>query len=322
MKIVYMGTPDFAVPALLKIYGEGHDIAACVCQPDRPKGRSGEPVPPPVKEAALKLGIPVFQPERTTDPAFMEEMKRICPDVIVVAAYGHILRKELLELPRFGCINIHASLLPKYRGAAPIQCAVLNGEKESGVTVMQMAEGMDTGDILLQEAVPLAADETGDSLFEKLSGLGAGLIVKALSLLEKGELKAVPQDEALATKAPMLKKELGNLDFGLTAHAADCLIRGVTSWPGAYSFLNGKMLKIKKAVPAGNRYPDACPGELRAENGHLFLRFSDGCLELTEVQLEGKKAMPADDFLRGQGALFHSGGPVKLQNSKGPAERR
>ena len=304
MKIVFMGTPDFAVPALRAIAATGYEVSAAVCQPDRPKGRSGALAAPPVKEAALELGIPVLQPERTTEPAFMERMRGLAPDVIVAAAYGHILRKELLELPRLGCINIHASLLPKYRGAAPIQRAVMNGEKESGITIMQMAEGMDTGDILLQEALPLSAEETGDSLFEKLSPLGAELIVKALGLLEQGRLAPHPQDESLATKAPMLKKEDGILDFGLPSEKLDCLIRGLYSWPGAYSYLCGKVFKIRSAAQAKKEFPGKAPGSLFAEGGRLYVSCGGGSLELLTVQLEGKKAMPAADFLRGQSALL------------------
>ena len=305
MRIVYMGTPDFAVPALKALYEAGHEISLVVSQPDRPVGRHMDLKPTAVKEAALSLGLPVVQPEKATDPVFIEKVKALAPDVIVVAAYGKILRPQLLSIPRLGCINIHGSLLPRWRGAAPIQWSVIAGDEKTGNTIMYMAEGMDTGDILMQKEIPISAEDTGESLFAALSGLSGPMIVEALQLLKEGKLVPKKQEESLATYAPLLKKEMGELDFTKTVRELDCLIRGLYSWPGAYTKLSGKIFKIHKAaVPSETEKQElsarkAKEGDLAVLGDRLFVKCSDGFLKLVTVQAEGKKAMSAADFLRG-----------------------
>ncbi len=308
MKIVFMGTPDFAVSTLTSLYDAGYEIAAVVSQPDKPKGRHAELMPTPVKAKAIELSIPVLQPAKARDPEFIEILRKISPDLIVVTAYGQILKKELLDIPKYGCINVHASLLPRWRGAAPIQWAVIEGDEYAGVTTMQMNEGLDTGDMLLTKSFKLREDETGGSLFDKLSELGGELIVETVRLLEKGELKPVPQPEEGMTYASMLKKENGNIDWSKSAVEIDRLIRGLTPWPGSYTRLNGKILKIHKAVPCSMKdnelkaiYENADKefGRTVAVNGRLFVICKDSMLELIEVQMEGKKRMDAVSFLRG-----------------------
>ena len=247
MKIIFMGTPDFAASALEKIVEAGHEITLVVTQPDKPKGRSGELQVSDVKACALKHGFPVFQPERIKLPENVAYLKNYEADIYVVAAFGQILSQEILDIPKFGCVNIHASLLPKYRGAAPIQQAIIDGEKTTGVTIMQMAAGMDTGDILLQREIPIDDNETGGGLFDKLSELGAELIAEALPKIERGEFTPVPQDEKLATKCGKLSKNMGKIDFNKSAVTIRNLVRGLNPWPSAYTRLDGKMLKIWSA---------------------------------------------------------------------------
>ncbi len=318
MKVIYMGTPDFAVGPLEAIVKAGHEVVVAVTQPDKPKGRSKELKPCPVKECALAHGIPVFQPERMKRPEAIEALKAYPADIAVVAAFGQILPPEVLNFPKYGCINIHASLLPKYRGAAPIQRAVLEGEKESGVTIMQMEEGLDTGDILIQERLSLAADETAGSLFDKLAGLGARMIPGALEAIEKGNVHPVKQEEALSTYAKMLKKEEGCIEWSKSAEEIERLVRGMDPWPSAYTHFNGKTLKIWKAgvlsgdqAEAGNKAGKASPkaGELVGllPEGPV-VACGEGSLLIRELQLEGKKRMGAADFLRGvkltEGTVF------------------
>lgn len=308
MRIVFMGTPDFAVPALTALFESGHELAAVVTQPDKPKGRKQEVLMTPVKEKALEYSIPVYQPVKVRDPEFVELLRKIAPDVIVVAAFGQLLPGEILSLPPYGCVNIHASLLPKYRGAAPIQWAVIDGEPVSGVTTMLMNEGLDTGDILEMQEIRLSEKETGGSLFEKLSRLGAGLIVSTLVKLEKGQITPVPQGEARTGYAKMLKKSMGEIDWGKSAAAIERLIRGLNPWPSAYTFLNGRTLKIW----AADVLPDGAagePGSITVEDGRLLVDTGEGRLAVTELQLEGKKRMETAAFLRGchvqTGECFH-----------------
>ena len=317
MKIVFMGTPDFAVGALKSLYEAGHEIVLAVTQPDKPKGRGKEMAESAVKTAAKELGIPVYQPEKIRMPECVEYLKNVEADVFVVAAFGQILTKEILEMPKYGCINIHASLLPMYRGAAPIQWVILNGEKEAGVTIMQMDEGLDTGDMIMSERIPLAEDETGDSLHDKLSALGAKLIVDVIDLLEEGTLLHTKQPEEPLFYAKMLKKEMGKLDFSKDAEELGRYIRGLYSWPGAYTFYKGKTLKI---IPdssmqilsaeefqkefAGNNLENsgnAAVGTIVAVDKEtiVVLCGNNTYLTIKRVKPEGKKEMSVHDFLLG-----------------------
>ena len=311
MRIVFMGTPDYAVGALDALCKAGHDIAAVVTQPDKAKGRSDKPVYLPVKSYAVEKGIPVLQPVRIKRPEAVEELRQYPADVYVVAAFGQILSREILEMPRFGCLNIHASLLPKYRGSSPIQWAVIDGEEKSGVTIMQMNEGIDTGDILYQKEILLDKKETGATLFDKLTVLGAEAIVEALSLLEAGKLKPVPQNEEEASHTVMLNKAMGQLDFSKSAQELERLIRGLNSWPSAYTFLEGKQLKIWEAevcVPEDGT-EDAAYHEkpfgsiIRVSPEGFAIKCGSDALLVKELQLEGKKRMSTRDFLLGKELL-------------------
>ena len=303
MKIVFMGTPDFAVLALRKLHEAGHEILLVVTQPDKPKGRSKLYLPSPVKEEAMRLGVEVFQPDRIKKEENIEVLKKYPADVFVVAAFGQILSKEILEMPRYGCINIHASLLPMYRGAAPIQWAILNGEKKSGVTIMQMDEGLDTGDMLLSGEVAIEDTDTADSLHDKLSELGADLIVDALSKLEKGEITAVPQPEGPLFYAKMIKKEDGALDFNESAESLALKVRAFWSWPATFALLNDNFVKVCSAYyvddESGMNPGDVC----RVEKDAIYVQTGKGELVITNIQIQGKKAMPVKDFLLGKKIL-------------------
>ncbi len=299
MKIVFMGTPDYAVNALEAIVQAGYEVACVLTQPDKPKGRGKEMQFPPVKQCALKYGIPVFQPVKVKESGSVEKLRSFEADLFVVAAFGQILSKEILTMPKYGCINIHASLLPKYRGAAPIQWAVINGEKESGITIMQMDEGVDTGDILLQRKVLLDAKETGESLYDKLSETGAELIIEALRKIEEGTLQPVKQDEALSTHVGKITKALGKIDWNKSAVELERLIRGLHSWPSAYTSFHGKNLKIWEAEVTGEKESGE-PGSIdRVTKASVLVNTGDGKLALKSVQIEGKKRMEVKDFLLG-----------------------
>ena len=250
MKIVFMGTPEFAVPCLQRLIDCGHEISGVFTQPDKPKGRHGVLTPPPVKELALKNGIKVYQPTKMRDGTALEMLKEASPELVIVVAYGKILPKEILEFPKYGCINIHASLLPKLRGAAPIQWSVINGFEKTGVTSMQMDEGLDTGDMLLSEEIEIGENETSGELHDRLSLLGADVLEKTISALENGELKPIKQNESEFTYAPMLSKELSPIVWNLTAREVHNKIRGLSPWPGASAVLNGKTVKIKSSLLA------------------------------------------------------------------------
>ena len=288
MRIVFMGTPDFAVPTLEALIA-GHEVAAGVTQPDKPKGRGKARAFPPVKEKALEHHIPVYQPVKVREEGFLAELKKINPDVIVVVAFGQILPESILTLPKYGCINVHASLLPKYRGAAPIQWAVINGEKETGITTMYMAKGLDTGDMIDKTVIEVAPKETGESLHDKLSAAGGELILKTLASLEEGTVKRIPQDDAQSSYAGMLTKDLGEIDWKKDAASIERLIRGLNSWPSAYTFWNGKTLNVD--VPAGT--------VTAVEKNHILVQTGEGQLKLNEVQLQGKKRMTVQAFLLG-----------------------
>ena len=299
MKIVFMGTPDLAAEVLDTMMKSGCEVTLAVTQPDRPKGRGRGVIMTPVHECADKWGIPVFSPERVKRPEAVQRLREEAPDLIVVAAFGQILSQEILDLPRYGCVNVHASLLPKYRGAAPIQWAVINGEEKSGVTIMQMDAGLDTGDILLQEEIPLAADETGESLYEKMAELGGELLVKALPMIEAGTLTPVRQDSEAASYASMLKKEMGNIDWNMPAEKIERLVRGLNSWPGAYTFMNGKMLKIWASEVTGREAQGEAGTVAGTDKKSIFVNCGEGVLALNEVQYEGKKRMSTQAFLLG-----------------------
>lgn len=299
MKIVYMGTPDFAVGPLESIIEAGHEVILVVTQPDREKGRGKEVVFSPVKECAVAHNIPVFQPEKIKKAEEVEFLKQYEADVFVVAAFGQILSKEILDMPRLGCVNIHASLLPKYRGAAPIQWAVIDGEEKTGVTIMRMDEGLDTGDILLQEEIILDAKETGESLFDRLAVLGSDTIVKALELMEKGELTPVPQDHDKSTYAKMLNKKMGVIDFNNSAVVIERLVRGLNSWPSAYTYINGKTLKIWEAEVIADALEGQNGQVVKVSKDSFFVKCAEGMLEIMSLQLEGKKRMNAGEFMRG-----------------------
>lgn len=299
MKIVYMGTPDFSVGALEAIIEAGHDVKAVVTQPDKPKGRGKEMQMTPVKECAIRHGIPVFQPVKIKVPEAVAQLREYGADAFVVAAFGQFLSKEILEMPRFGCINIHASLLPKYRGAAPIQRVIIDGEKETGVTTMQMNEGIDTGDMLDKIVVPIAAKETGESLHDKLAKAGAELIVKTLKDIEDGNTHPQKQDDSLSCYAKMLSKSMGLIDWNKDAESIERLIRGLNSWPSAYTYIQGKTMKIWEADVI-EEVPQGTPGTVnKVTKDAIFVNTGKGQLKIMTCQLEGKKRMPVKDFLLG-----------------------
>ena len=302
MKIIYMGTPDFAVAPLEAILKAGHEVTAVVTQPDRQKGRGREVQYSPVKECALSYGIPVLQPLKIKEEDAVEELRKYPADIFVVAAFGQLLSEEILNMPRLGCINIHASLLPAYRGAAPIQWCVINGEEKTGVTIMQMAKGMDTGDILLQKEVVLDEKETGGSLFDRLMETGAELIVEVLPKIEAGELTPVVQKEELATYAGKITKDMGNIDFAKSALTIERLIRGLNPWPSAFTHYKGKILKIWEAdvVSECANAENPVPGTVIAMDKESFtLATGEGALRIRSLQPEGKKRMSCAEFMRG-----------------------
>ena len=312
MNIVFMGTPDFAVGALEAIIEAGHRVVAVVTQPDKPKGRGKEIQMTPVKECAVAHGIPVFQPVRVKDAEAVDTLRGYDADVFVVAAFGQILSEEILTMPKYGCVNIHASLLPKYRGSAPIQWAIINGESVSGVTIMQMDCGIDTGDMLMKAEVTIEPRETGDSLHDKLAEAGAKLIVEALPKIESGDVTPVKQNDGEACYAKMLQKSMGKIDWQKSAPELDRLIRGLISWPGASTVYRGKTLKIWEEKVAAQEelqgkdaaahigVKDAEPGTVvLVEKDAFYVRTGNGCLKILEVQPEGKKRMAVKDFLLG-----------------------
>ena len=299
LRIIFMGTPDFAVPTLQALIDSPDQVVTVICQPDRKKGRGKKLSPPPVKVLAEQAGIPVLQPTAIRTDEFLEKIRDLQPDLIVVTAYGRILPGSLLNLPPMGTINVHGSLLPKYRGAAPIQWAVINGEAKTGVTIMQMDEGMDTGDILLPVSVPIEEDDTSGTLFTKLSELGGQALVKAIGLLKENKLQPVKQDDSLATEAPMLSKEMGHLDWSRDAAELHCLIRGLDPWPSAYSFLNDKRFRFFRPRIVSGQVSEP-PGTLcRADKEGLLMATGQDYLLIREIQPEGKKRMTVQSCLCG-----------------------
>ena len=300
MRVIFMGTPDFSVGTLEALIAAGHEVCLAVTQPDKPKGRGGKMQYTPVKEKALFYNIPVYQPKKVRDPECVEELRKYNADVMVVVAFGQILPKEILEMTPYGCINVHASLLPKYRGAAPIQWAIIEGEEVTGVTTMQMDEGLDTGDMILKTEVPVAADETGESLHDKLAAAGAALCVETLKALEDGTAVREKQGESPTAYAKMLTKELGDIDWAEPALKIERLVRGLNSWPSAYTHWNGKVMKIWRAAAEAAEAADAQPGTVvSVEKESFAVQTGDGILRVLEVQMPGKKRMDAGAFLRG-----------------------
>ena len=300
MDIIFMGTPDFAVPVLETLTAsEKHTVKAVVTQPDKARGRSGKLIFTPVKEVAVKHGIPVYTPQKVKDPEFVETLKQISCDIIVVVAFGQILSKEILDFPKYGCVNVHASLLPRWRGAAPIQWSILEGDKKTGVTIMQMDVGLDTGDIIAKKQVRIAEDETGGSLFDKLAAVGAELCVETMQMLENKTATFTPQDNEASTHTKMISKELGDIDWKKPAVEIERLIRGLNPWPSAYTHLDNKAFKIWKArvVETDGAYAPGCI--CKVGKNTMVVQTGEGGLELLDVQLAGKKRMDAGSFLRG-----------------------
>lgn len=299
MKIVFMGTPDFAQGALEAIIQAGHEVTCVVTQPDKPKGRSGQMQCPPVKECALEHGIPVFQPVRIKRPEEIEKLRQYEADIYVVAAFGQMLSQEILDIPPLGCVNIHASLLPKYRGASPINWCIINGEQQTGITIMKMDVGMDTGDILTQKVVPIAAKETAESLFERLKSAGAELIVETLPLIERGEITPKQQNESEATHVSLMDKSLGRIDWSKDAVYLERLVRGLNSWPSAFSKFQGKTVKLW-SCDAIQEDTAQKPGTITAvTKDYIEVATGKGILRILELQPEGKKRMSTRAFLLG-----------------------
>lgn len=297
MKILFMGTPDFAAGSLKSLIDAGYEISAVVTQPDRPKGRSGKPVFSPVKEVAVEAGIPVLQPERIKRPEETARLLEYPADIYVIAAFGQILSKEILEQPRLGCINVHASLLPKYRGASPIQRVILDGEKSTGITIMQMNEGLDTGDILYSKTIELAPDETFETLHDRLMVLGGEALTEALPLIEEGKLTPVKQDDSLSCYAPLIKKEDGLIDWKRSSEEIYSQIRAFNPWPGAFTYSSGKILKIWEAVPVSGT---GKPGEIMGVDKNSFtVCCGIGAMKILSLQPEGKKRMDTSAYLLG-----------------------
>ncbi len=298
MKIIFMGTPDFAAKTLEAIDRAGHEIALAVTQPDKPKGRSGKLAVSDVKQYAIEHGIEVFQPEKVREASSIARLHKCESELIVVAAFGQILPKEILEMPKYGCINVHASLLPHLRGASPIQTSILLGDKETGVTIQQMGEGLDTGDIISQRSIPIEDDDTGGSLFDKLSELGAELTVDTIKDIAAGGISPVPQDETQASYAKKIDKSMGHIDWNKDASEIERMIRALNPWPSAYTYIDGKMLKIWSAGTESEK--TGTPGEVaEVMKDTITVSCGKGSLILKEVQLEGKKRMDVHDFLLG-----------------------
>ena len=298
MRIVFMGTPEFAVPCLQKLIDCGHEISGVFTQPDKPQGRKMIMTPPPVKALAVENGLKVYQPVKMKDGTALEMLKEADPELVIVVAYGKILPKEMLEYPKYGCINIHASLLPKLRGAAPIQWSVINGLDKTGVTSMQMDEGLDTGDMLIKGEIKIGENDTAGDMHDKLSVLGAEILEETINALQNGELKPEKQNHDEFTYAPMLSKELSPIDWNLSAREVHNKIRGLSPWPTATAKLNGKNVKIHKSIIASEKGKMA--GEIVETGKRLVVSCGDGaCVEILTIQAEGKKAMSAADFMRG-----------------------
>lgn len=300
-RIVFMGTPDFAVPVLRMLVEEGYNIVQVVTQPDRPKGRKRELTPPPVKTAALELGLPVYQPEKVRIPTEMQPIVDLKPDLIITAAFGQILPKALLDVPKYRCINVHASLLPKYRGGAPIHQAIIDGEESTGVTIMYMVEALDAGDMIARRAIPITYKDHVGTMFEKLSLVGADLLKSILPRLLRGEIQVMPQDESQVTFAPNIKREQEILDWNRTALQLYNQVRGMHPWPVAFTLWNGQPLKVWWAEPLVDEVTDQVPGTIVAlQKDGIVVATGAGCLKLTDLQPAGKKRLTAEQLINGR----------------------
>lgn len=300
MNIVFMGTPDFAVPTLEMLIHEGYEISAVVTQPDKPKGRGKKESMPPVKEVALAHGLPVLQPEKIRgDEAFYNHIQSLNPDVIVVVAFGQILPESILNIPKYGCINIHGSLLPKYRGAAPIQWSIINEEPVTGVTIMYMDKGMDTGDMLLKKEILIDEADTYASLHDKMKVVGAMALKEAMPMIVAGGKERQKQEDSEATYAALINKSLGELKWNTSTSSIDALIRGLNPWPGGYTYYKGEVMKIWKAVK-GSKQGEGAPGTILEVNKEgIFVKTLDGSLCIQEIQMPNKKRMPVSEYIKG-----------------------
>ena len=300
MKIIFMGTPDFAVPSLEMLMNEGYEVLAVVTQPDKPKGRGNKMAAPPVKEFALKNNISVLQPEKIKTPEFIEQIRALGPDLLITAAYGRILSGELLKVPVYGCINVHGSLLPEYRGAAPINWAVINGETKTGITTMFTDVGLDTGDMLLKRELEIGPDTTVGELHDKMALLGAQVLKDTLSELKNGALKRIPQEDSKSSYAPMMNRELGRIDWNKTAGEIHNLVRGTDPWPGAYTFLNGERMRVWKTKLIQEKGSGHTPGKIvKIDSEGILVKCSDDCILIKEVQFDSSKRMSVGDYIRG-----------------------
>ncbi len=294
-----MGSPEFAVPTLESLYNEGHNILLVVTQKDRPKGRGKKLLPTPVKEKALELNLEVYQPEYINSDESISKIKALNPDCIIVAAYGQILKKDILNIPKYGCINVHASLLPKYRGAAPINWAIIEGEEKTGITIMEMDEGLDTGDILKSRAIPIKECDDSQTIHDKLSVLGGQLIIETLEDLKNGNIVKMPQDDSLATYAPMLSKEIGKIDWNDNGERIINLIRGLKPWPSAYMIYKDENVKIHKAKKI-EKFSDADNGVVvKVSDEGIFVNCSDSCIVIEVLQFPGKRKLRVSEYLKG-----------------------
>ena len=296
MKVVFMGTPEFASIALSRLLEDGHDVAAAFTKPDKPFGRKKIITPSAVKVNAIENNIPVYQPKSLKNSEQIDILTKINPDIITVVAYGQILPKEILEIPRYGCVNVHASLLPKYRGASPIQTSILNGDEVTGVTTMYMSEGLDTGDIIKTAETKIGKNETASELFTRLAPMGADLLCQTLSEIENGTARRLPQNDEEATYAPILTKNIAKIDFSAPSQVVHHLVCGLSEWPCAYCYLGEKKLKVYKSSLNDEYF--GRPGEILSSK-KFIVGCKTGAVEFVEVQLEGKKKMPARDFLNG-----------------------
>lgn len=302
MRVVFMGTPDFAVPTLQQLIASEHDVVGVITQPDRPSGRGKKVRTSPVKKASVEAGIEVYQPESATHEEFVERLRAWEPDVGVVAAYGQILPERVLDVPEHGCVNVHASLLPRHRGASPINKAIIEGDEETGVTIMQMDAGMDTGPILRQTRTSIGERQTAEELHDELARMGAELLVETLDSLDAGDIEATPQDDDSATYAPLMSKEDGEVDWSASARRVADLIRGVNPWPGAYSYLekSNDRIKFHLATPVdASEVGESEPGEVVRADDELWIACGEGAVSILEIQAPGKRAMSAGDFLNG-----------------------